>query len=67
MAGLEKAHVDQFEGLGFERSKVVSSRNMGLCSCANLAVQIDVLRRMNYRGANVAKINEDQVVQELLK
>ena len=25
MAGLEKAHVEQFEGLGFERSKVVSS------------------------------------------
>ena len=24
IAGLEKAHVDQFEGLGFERSKVVS-------------------------------------------
>lgn len=24
MAGLEKAHVDQFEALGFERSKVVS-------------------------------------------
>jgi len=50
MAGLEKVHVDQFESLGFERSKV-----------------IEVLRRMNYRGANVAKINEDKVVEELLK
>ncbi|KIJ14982.1 hypothetical protein PAXINDRAFT_115361 [Paxillus involutus ATCC 200175] len=50
IAGLEKAHVDQFEGLGFERSKV-----------------IDVLRRLNYRGANVAKISEDRVVEELLK
>jgi len=50
MAGLEKAHVDQFEGLGFPRSKV-----------------IEVLRRLNYRGANVAKINEDRVVEELLK
>ncbi|KAI0311180.1 ubiquitin-conjugating enzyme/RWD-like protein [Amylostereum chailletii] len=50
MAGLERAHVDQFEGLGFERSKV-----------------IDVLRRLNYRGANVAKINDDKVVEELLK
>ncbi|KAK7689974.1 hypothetical protein QCA50_006614 [Cerrena zonata] len=50
MAGLEKAHVDQFEALGFERSKV-----------------IDVLRRMNYRGANIAKINHDRVVEELLK
>jgi len=50
IAGLEKAHVDQFEGLGFERSKV-----------------IDVLRRLNYRGANVANISEDKVVEELLK
>ncbi|EPQ54899.1 hypothetical protein GLOTRDRAFT_139354 [Gloeophyllum trabeum ATCC 11539] len=50
MAGLEKAHVDQFEALGFERGKV-----------------IDVLRRLNYRGANVTKITEDRVVEELLK
>ncbi|KAJ7599849.1 ubiquitin-conjugating enzyme/RWD-like protein [Mycena floridula] len=50
MAGLEKAHVDQFEALGFQRSKV-----------------IDVLRRLNYRGANVAQITEDRVVEELLK
>ena len=26
IAGLEKAHVDQFEGLGFERSKVVRTQ-----------------------------------------
>ncbi|KAF9235644.1 ubiquitin-conjugating enzyme/RWD-like protein [Melanogaster broomeanus] len=50
IAGLEKAHVDQFEAIGFERSKV-----------------IDVLRRLNYRGANVANISEDRVVEELLK
>ncbi|KAI5121361.1 hypothetical protein M0805_000669 [Coniferiporia weirii] len=50
IAGLEEAHVVQFETLGFERSKV-----------------IDVLRRLNYRGANVANINEDRVVEELLK
>jgi len=50
MAGLDRAHVDQFEALGFERSKV-----------------IDVLRRLNYRGANVAQINDDRVVEELLK
>jgi ubiquitin-conjugating enzyme (huntingtin interacting protein 2) len=50
MAGLEKAHVDKFEGMGFERGKV-----------------IDVLRRLNYRGANVAKINDDRIVEELLK
>jgi len=50
MAGLEKAHVDQFENIGFERTKV-----------------IDVLRRLNYRGANVAKISEDRIVEELLK
>ncbi|KAG6896593.1 hypothetical protein C0992_007251 [Termitomyces sp. T32_za158] len=28
---------------------------------------IDVLRRLNYRGANVAKITEDRVVEELLR
>ncbi|KZT12235.1 uncharacterized protein LAESUDRAFT_691462 [Laetiporus sulphureus 93-53] len=50
MAGLEKAHVDRFEALGFNRSKV-----------------IDVLRRLNYRGANIAQINDDRVVEELLK
>jgi len=50
IAGLEKAHVDQFEALGFERGKV-----------------IDALRRLNYRGANVANIGEDRVVEELLK
>ncbi|THH05896.1 hypothetical protein EW145_g4465 [Phellinidium pouzarii] len=49
VAGLEKVHVDQFEALGFDRTKV-----------------IDVLRRLNYRGANVANINEDRVVEELL-
>jgi len=50
IAGLERAHVEQFQALGFERSKV-----------------IDVLRRLNYRGANVAKLSEDRVVEELLK
>jgi hypothetical protein len=30
-------------------------------------VQIDVLRRLNYRGANIAKIPDDKVVEELLK
>ncbi|KAG8701309.1 hypothetical protein FRC09_005444 [Ceratobasidium sp. 395] len=50
IAGLERAHVDQFESLGFERSKV-----------------IDVLRRLNYRGANVPKIPDDRIVEELLK
>ncbi|KAN0105594.1 Ubiquitin-conjugating enzyme/RWD-like protein [Russula decolorans] len=50
IAGLDRAHVDQFEAIGFERNKV-----------------IDVLRRMNYRGANVAKISDDKVVEELLK
>ncbi|KAI0793141.1 ubiquitin-conjugating enzyme/RWD-like protein [Irpex lacteus] len=50
MAGLDKAHVEQFESLGFERSKV-----------------IDALRRLNYRGENAAKINDDRVVEELLK
>ncbi|OBZ71724.1 Ubiquitin-conjugating enzyme E2 1 [Grifola frondosa] len=48
--GVDRAHVDQFEALGFDRDKV-----------------IDVLRRLNYRGANVANINDDRVVEELLK
>jgi len=50
IAGLDRAHVDQFEAIGFERSKV-----------------IDVLRRLNYRGANITKIPDDKVVEELLK
>ncbi|KAN0131505.1 Ubiquitin-conjugating enzyme/RWD-like protein [Lactarius tabidus] len=50
IAGLDKAHVDKFEAIGFERNKV-----------------IDVLRRLNYRGSNIAKIAEDKVVEELLK
>jgi len=50
IAGLDRAHVDQFEAFGFERNKV-----------------IDVLRRLNYRGANITKIPEDKVVEELLK
>ncbi|KAJ7623030.1 ubiquitin-conjugating enzyme/RWD-like protein [Mycena polygramma] len=50
IAGLERAHVDRFEALGFARAKV-----------------IDILRRLNYRGANVAQINDDRVVEELLK
>ncbi|THU80778.1 hypothetical protein K435DRAFT_756570 [Dendrothele bispora CBS 962.96] len=50
MAGLEKAHVEQFESLGFPKAKV-----------------IDVLKRLNYRGANVSSISEDRIVEELLK
>ncbi|KAF9517185.1 hypothetical protein BS47DRAFT_1371433 [Hydnum rufescens UP504] len=50
MAGLERAHVEQFCDLGFPQAKV-----------------IDVLRRLNYRGANVANIGDDRIVEELLK
>ncbi|KAB5590926.1 Ubiquitin-conjugating enzyme (huntingtin interacting protein 2) [Ceratobasidium theobromae] len=50
IAGLERAHVDKFCALGFDRGKV-----------------IDVLRRLNYRGANVPKIPDDRIVEELLK
>ncbi|KIJ45921.1 hypothetical protein M422DRAFT_29567, partial [Sphaerobolus stellatus SS14] len=49
IAGLERAHVEKFEAMGFERAKV-----------------IDVLRRLNYRGTNVANINDDRIVEELL-
>ena len=69
LAGLDKAHVDQFEALGFERGKVVSSSILraGCTKVLKAVAQIDVLRRLNYRGANVAKINDDRVVEELLK
>jgi ubiquitin-conjugating enzyme (huntingtin interacting protein 2) len=71
IAGLDKAHVDQFEAIGFERSKVVRVVILTvLCSSPaqkTCSVQIDVLRRLNYRGANVAKIPDDKVVEELLK
>lgn len=68
IAGLEKAHVDQFEALGFERSKVVSNTiELHLPDLDVHCAQIDVLRRLNYRGANVAKISEDRVVEALLK
>ncbi|KAF4621802.1 hypothetical protein D9613_012080 [Agrocybe pediades] len=50
IAGLERAHVDKFEDMGFARSKV-----------------IDALRRLNYRGSNVAQISDERVVEELLK
>ncbi|KZS93872.1 hypothetical protein SISNIDRAFT_454319 [Sistotremastrum niveocremeum HHB9708] len=50
IAGLQHAHVEQFESLGFDRTQV-----------------IDVLRRLNYRGANIAKIPDDRIVEELLK
>lgn len=67
LAGLERAHVDQFEALGFDRSKVVCLTIHIIISILTIIIQIDVLRRMNYRGANVANINEDRVVEELLK
>jgi ubiquitin-conjugating enzyme (huntingtin interacting protein 2) len=74
MAGLEKAHVDQFEVLGFDRTKVVrfgffrANSRMLIFICTSCdREQIDVLRRLNYRGANVANITEDRIVEELLK
>ena len=69
MAGLEKAHVDQFESLGFPRNKVVRGDRLfsSTSRLFNLRLQIEVLKKLNYRGANVAKINEDRVVEELLK
>jgi ubiquitin-conjugating enzyme (huntingtin interacting protein 2) len=71
IAGLEKAHVDQFEALGFERSKVVSLIALPILTARLLTyanrAQIDVLRRMNYRGSNVPNISEDRIVEALLK
>lgn len=72
IAGLDRAHVDQFEAIGFERTKVVRPPRIVIIAPYFLdsqtrSVQIDVLRRLNYRGANVAKISDDKVVEELLK
>ena len=69
IAGLDRAHVDQFEAIGFERSKVVRTniRDWRVIWSESHLTQIDVLRRLNYRGANVAKITDDKVVEELLK
>ena len=73
-AGLEKAHVGQFESLGFPRGKVVRSNSPYLCflltsDSFNLShyLQIEVLKRLNYRGANAAQISGDTVVEELLR
>lgn len=68
IAGLDRAHVDQFEAIGFERSKVVRVPIAPwFLVSTHEKLQIDVLRRLNYRGANVAKISDDKVVEELLK
>jgi Fungal ubiquitin-associated domain len=39
----------------------------GLLTSSLFFLQIDVLRRLNYRGANVANIGDDRIVEELLK
>lgn len=67
IAGLERAHVDRFETLGFQRSKVVCELSSLPRQRSSLVLQIDTLRRLNYRGPNVAKITDDRVVEELLK
>jgi ubiquitin-conjugating enzyme (huntingtin interacting protein 2) len=67
IAGLDKAHVDKFEAIGFERNKVVRATALVVRCPTYIQAQIDVLRRLNYRGSNIAKIAEDKVVEELLK
>ncbi|KAH9987085.1 ubiquitin-conjugating enzyme/RWD-like protein [Russula vinacea] len=52
---------DEVAIAGLDRAHVTSLRLL------TRSVQIDVLRRLNYRGANVAKISDDKVVEELLK
>jgi ubiquitin-conjugating enzyme (huntingtin interacting protein 2) len=70
-AGLNKQHVEQFEALGFERRKVVRPSWLSYPVSKDgltrmVLVQIDVLKRLNYRGANITKITDDQVVEKLL-
>jgi ubiquitin-conjugating enzyme (huntingtin interacting protein 2) len=86
MAGLEKAHVDQFESLGFPRTKVVrappdtpsadlakrSLLHFCIPGClmfnhGSTCLQIEVLKKLNYRGGNVGNVAEDRIVEELLK
>lgn len=68
IAGLEKAHVDRFESLGFPKGKIVFDLSLYIyVSSSDPIFQIDVLRRLNYRGPNVAQISEDRIVEELLK
>ena len=53
IAGLDRAHVEQFEAFGFELNKVVRFTTRGGDSELT-STQIVVLRRLSYRGANVA-------------
>ncbi|PFH53292.1 hypothetical protein AMATHDRAFT_73488 [Amanita thiersii Skay4041] len=48
---------------GLERVHVERFENLGF----DRNKVIDVLRRLNYRGSNVAQITDDRVVEELLK
>jgi len=48
---------------GLEERHVAKFESMGF----DRGKVIDVLKRLNYRGANVGKVNDDRVVEELLK
>jgi len=55
--------VDLVALAGLEERHVAKFESMGF----ERGKIIDVLKRLNYRGANVAKVNDDRVVEELLK
>jgi len=48
---------------GLEERHVANFENMGF----ERTKVIEVLKRLNYRGANVARVGDDRVVEELLK
>ena len=62
-AGQSDAPRDEIAIAGLEQAHVDQFCALGF----ERSKVIDVLRRLNYRGANVAKIQDDQVVLELLK
>ncbi|KAG6831448.1 hypothetical protein H0H87_005120 [Tephrocybe sp. NHM501043] len=67
------------EGPGIKGSKANAQDEIALAGLEHAHVEqftalgfdkqkvVDVLRRLNYRGGNVAKLTEDRVVEELLK
>ncbi|EJU02948.1 hypothetical protein DACRYDRAFT_94114 [Dacryopinax primogenitus] len=61
--GEKGSKVDLVALAGLEEKHVAKFENMGF----ERGKIIDVLKRLNYRGANVAKVNDERVVEELLK
>lgn len=61
LAGLEQSSVNKFKAMGFAEDQIVCSILLVPSSLIYLSSQIDVLKRMNYRGANAKNISDEQV------